>query len=67
MEQNMGSADRVIRAVVATAIVLLFFVGHISGTAAIVLGILAALLFVTGLMGVCPAYISFGISTKKSA
>ena len=65
MKKNMGAADRVIRTAIAIAIVVLFFVGQISGTAAIVLGILAAILFATGLTGVCPAYVPFHFSTKK--
>lgn len=67
MKKNMGIADRVIRSVIAIGIVVLFFVGQISGTAAIVLGIIAAILLVTGLTGVCPAYMPFGFSTKKDA
>lgn len=67
MEKNMGTVDRVIRTIIAIAIVVLFFVGHISGTAAVVLGILAAILLVTGLTGVCPAYMPFHFSTKKEA
>ena len=65
MKQNMGTADRVIRTVIAIVIVILFFVGHISGAAAIFLGLLAAILLVTGLTGVCPAYMLFHFSTKK--
>lgn len=67
MKKNMGNADRVIRTVIAVGIVVLFFVGQISGGAAIILGILAAILLATGLTGVCPAYIPFGFSTKKEA
>jgi len=67
MKKNMGTADRVIRTVIAVGIVILFFVGQISGTAAIILGILVVLLLVTGLTGVCPAYMPFNFSTKKDA
>jgi len=67
MKKNMGTADRVIRTIIAIAIVILFFVGQISGTAAVVLGIVAVLLLVTGLTGVCPAYMAFHFSTKKEA
>ncbi len=67
MNKNMGTADRVIRTVIAVAIVVLFFVGHISGPAAIILGIVAAILLVTGLTGVCPAYMIFHFSTKREA
>lgn len=65
MEKNMGTADRVIRTVLAVAIVVLFFIGHISGAAAVILGLLATILLVTGLTGVCPAYMPFHFTTKK--
>lgn len=67
MNKNMGTADRIIRVAIGVAIVVLFAVGQISGTAAIVLGILAVLLLGTGLSGICPAYMPFGFSTKKEA
>jgi len=37
----------------------------ISGTWAIILGILAVVLLVTGLVGTCPLYMLLGTSTKK--
>jgi hypothetical protein len=67
MKKNMSNADRVIRSVIAVLIAVLFAVGQISGWAAVILGILAGLLLVTGLIGFCPAYVPFGFSTKKDA
>jgi len=67
MKKNMGTADRVVRVVVALAIIALFAVGRVTGTAAVVLGIVVFLLLVTGLSGVCPAYMPFHFSTKKEA
>ena len=65
MKKNMGTADRIIRAIIAVAIVVLYFADQITGTAAIVLGILAVILLATSITGVCPAYAPFGISTIK--
>ncbi len=65
MKQNMGTADKVIRLAVAAIIAVLYFTGQISGTVAIVLGIVAVAFLVTSLIGWCPAYVPFGISTKK--
>lgn len=65
MKKNMGAADRAIRAAIGIAIIVLFAVVEISGTAAVILGILAFLLIATGISGVCPAYLPFGFSTKK--
>jgi hypothetical protein len=65
MKKNRGTADRIIRAVIAVAIIVLYFAGQITGTAAIILGILTVLLLATGITGVCPGYWPFGISTLK--
>ena len=65
MKQNMGTADKVIRLTVVAIIAVLYFAGQITGTAAIVLGIVAVAFLVTSLIGWCPTYVPFGISTKK--
>jgi predicted lysophospholipase L1 biosynthesis ABC-type transport system permease subunit len=65
MKQNMGTADKVIRLAVVAIIAVLYFTGQITGTAAIVLGIVAVAFLVTSLIGWCPTYVPFGISTKK--
>jgi len=66
MKPNMGTADKVIRLIVVAIIVVLYFTGQITGTAAIILGIIAAAFLVTSLIGWCPSYVPFGISTRKS-
>lgn len=63
MKKNMGRTDSIIRIIVALAIAVLYFTGQISGTTAIVLGILAAVFLITSLVGFCPLYVPFGIST----
>ena len=65
MIKNMGTIDRVVRLSLAVAVAVLYFVGAISGAAAIVLGIIAAVFLLTSLMGTCPLYIPFNISTKR--
>ncbi|HDZ62722.1 MAG TPA: DUF2892 domain-containing protein [Nitrospirae bacterium] len=65
MKQNMGSADRIIRTILALAIVVLYLTGQITGTAAIVLGIVAVIFLLTSSIGFCPAYYPLKISTKK--
>lgn len=66
MKRNMGTIDRIIRSLVVVAIASLYFTGQISGTLAIVLGIVAVAFVVTSLIGWCPSYVPFGISTCKS-
>ncbi|MBI4503045.1 MAG: DUF2892 domain-containing protein [Gemmatimonadetes bacterium] len=65
MTKNMGSADRMIRLLIALAIAVLYFTGRIGGTLAIVLGIVAVAFLVTSLVGWCPSYLPFGLSTRK--
>lgn len=65
MKKNMSAIDRALRAVLAVVILVLFFMGSISGAVAIVLGIFAGILLLTSMTGVCPLYGPFGISTLK--
>lgn len=65
MKQNIGTADKIIRMIIAIIVGVLIFTGAIKGTAALVLGILAAVFVLTALAGTCPLYIPFKISTKK--
>jgi hypothetical protein len=65
MKPNMGQTDKAIRLAVVAIIVILYISGQISGTLAIVLGIVAVAFLVTSLIGWCPTYVPFGISTKK--
>lgn len=65
MKQNMGTIDRTIRAVLGIVVAILYFTDQITGTAAVVLGILAVIFLLTSAVGFCPLYAPFGISTKK--
>lgn len=63
MKKNMGSADRIIRVVIAAIIALLFFTNVITGTLGIVLMVLAGVFVLTSVISFCPLYAPFGIST----
>jgi len=65
MKPNMGTADKIIRLVVVAIIAALYFTGQITGVAAIILGIVAVAFLVTSLIGWCPTYVPFGLSTRK--
>lgn len=64
MIKNMGTVDRTLRALVAVTILVLYLTGILSGTAALVLGALAAVFFLTSLAGSCPGYLPFRFSTR---
>ena len=63
----MGPVDKVIRIVVAAIILVLYFTHVITGTLAVILLILAGILVVTSLIGTCPLYMLFGLSTREKA
>lgn len=65
MKRNISTADRVIRIVVAIVIAALYFSGTLSGTWALVLGVVAVAFIVTGLVGTCPIYLGLGLSTFR--
>ena len=65
MKKNMGGADRIIRILLAVIVGLLYFTDRITGTAAIILGIIAIIFLLTSFAGTCPLYIPLKISTTK--
>ena len=65
MKTNMGTADRILRIIVAVAIAVLYFTGVISATLGIILMILAVVFILTAFMSFCPLYLPFGLSTAK--
>jgi len=65
MKPNMGTADKVVRILLAIVIVSLYFTNIISGTLAIVLLVLAGIFILTSFISFCPLYLPFVISTRK--
>jgi hypothetical protein len=59
----MGTADRIIRILLAVIIGILYFTGNLTGTAAIILGLFAVIFLVTSFVSFCPLYVPFKIST----
>jgi glucose uptake protein GlcU len=65
MKQNMGPADRTIRILIAVLLGILVFAGQIVGVTAIILGVVAIVLLLTGAVGYCPIYVPMKRSTRK--
>jgi hypothetical protein len=63
MKKNMGPADRIIRVLLAGVLAYLYFGGIVTGTMGIVLVVLGGIFLLTSLVGFCPLYAPFGIST----
>ncbi|MDH4043719.1 MAG: DUF2892 domain-containing protein [Gemmatimonadota bacterium] len=64
MTRNMGTADRIIRTIIALVVGWLYFTNRIQGTLGLVLMVVAAVFLLTSFVSFCPAYLPFKISTK---
>lgn len=67
MKKNMGSMDKGVRILLAVIIAILYFTNQITGIAAIVLGAFAIIFLLTSLVGFCPLYAPFRLSTLKKS
>jgi len=65
MKANMGTADKIVRILLAIVIGLLYFFGQISGVVAIILLVLAVIFILTSFISFCPLYLPFSISTRR--
>lgn len=65
MKKNMGTADRIIRLIVAAIFATLYFTQTVTGTLGIVLLVLAGVFILTSIVSFCPLYTLFGIKTCK--
>ena len=64
MASNIGPADRVVRIILGLALAVIVYLGVIGSIAAIVAGIAAAYLLVTGLLARCVFYKIVGVDTS---
>ena len=64
MDRNCGKEDRVVRIVVAIGIAVLIWVDVLEDTGAVVAGVIAAYLFITGVLAMCLIYKAAGIDTS---
>ena len=67
MVKNVGKSDQFIRIAFALIVAVLYFTHIVSGLAAIILGILAVVFLLTGLIRFCPLYAPFKLSTNKKS
>jgi hypothetical protein len=63
MVKNIGSTDKVVRAVVAVVLVFLYGGNVISGVVGIVGLVIAGMLIITSMVGFCGLYKIIGINT----
>jgi len=66
MKLNESPADRIVRIVLGIILAALAITGVATGALAAVAWIVAAIAHVTGVVGFCPLYAIFRISTKAT-
>jgi hypothetical protein len=64
MARNVGPEDRVVRIVVGLALGVVIYLGYLEGIAAIVAGVIAAYLVITGLLARCIIYKAIDVDTS---
>jgi hypothetical protein len=65
MKKNMGAIDRTLRLLFAVVFAVLYLTDVITGTLGVVILLIALMFAVTGLIGICPLYLPFGITTLR--
>ena len=65
MKKNLGSADKIIRIVIAAIFAILYFTNTVTGIFGIVLLLLAGVFVLTTIVSWCPIYFTLRISTLK--
>jgi putative effector of murein hydrolase LrgA (UPF0299 family) len=63
MKKNVGTIDAIVRFIIAVGIGVLIYREILTGAWAIILGIIASVLLITGLIGWCGFYALTGIRT----
>ncbi len=63
MNANVGTTDKIIRFLIAAAAAALILTNTLTGTWAIVAGVVGGIMLITGLTGFCGLYKVFGMST----
>ena len=63
MKKNVGTIDRSIRGLVGVALLLVFALGVLEGTAGIIALIVGVVMLGTAAVGWCPPYTLLGINT----
>ena len=65
MKKNMGIFDRALRIILAIVVAILIYMEILTGTAAIVIGIIAGIFLITSIIGICGLYSVVGVNTCK--
>ncbi|MBP1683279.1 MAG: hypothetical protein H6Q27_843 [Ignavibacteriaceae bacterium] len=67
MKKNVNSIDKVIRILLAVVLGVLILTNQVTGTLAIIFGVLAVVLLLTSFLSFCPIYALLNISSLKKS
>ena len=62
---NQAGWDRIVRVIIGIVLLVLTFTGTVSGAFGTILMIVGFIALLTGIIGVCPAYMLFKVRTNK--
>jgi hypothetical protein len=65
MKKNMGLIDRTVRVILALLFIVLIIAKALTGTLAVILGIVAVVFLLTAIVSFCPLYVPVKLSTLK--
>jgi hypothetical protein len=65
MEKNVGLIDKVVRLIVALAIIVAYLLGWISGIVGLILAVASGMLLSSVMSGHCPLYVKLGVNTNR--
>lgn len=63
MKSNVGNTDKAVRISIAVLLAALYFTGTITGVLGVIALVVAGVFVLTSLVGFCPLYAIFGMST----
>jgi len=66
MKKNMGKVDRIIRVLIAIAIIILYFTNTLTGTFGIIVLAVAGISLITAVAGFCPLYLIWRKSARAA-
>ncbi len=67
MKANVSNIDKTVRLLLVFVIAVLYMSGMLPGKAALVMGIIAAILVVTSVISFCPLYAVLRVNTRKNS
>jgi hypothetical protein len=66
MKNNIGTADKFIRVILALTFIYLYANEYITGTLGLVLMLVTLFFNISSIVGYCPLYAALGINTSKT-